>query len=155
MKVYTLHREQYLPIDIDTAWAFFSSAENLAKITPPGMNFRMLVAPGTGIYTGMRLHYRLTPLLGIPVKWETEIREVNAPHKFMDKQMKGPYALWEHTHTFTRVAGGIKMTDDVRYALPWGKLGKIAHALVVKRKLEKIFDFRKNTLRTTFGEYKI
>lgn len=153
MKIYTLKKEQHLPISIEEAWHFFSLPINLSKITPPDVRFETLTdLRDNRIYNGLRIHYRLRPLLGIPVKWETEIREVNAPYKFMDKQMKGPYAFWEHTHLFEKTTHGVKMTDIVRYALPMGILGQIMHALVVKRKLEEIFVFRNKTLTDLFGK---
>ncbi len=140
---------------IAAAWDFFSLASNLEKITPPKMKFRTTTDLGDGrLFDGMKIGYKLTPLLNIPVRWETEILQVNAPYKFMDKQHKGPYALWEHTHTFMTVEGGVKMTDKVDYALPLGWLGVFMHAIVVKRKLTGIFDFREATLKRLFGEYR-
>lgn len=152
MKVYQLHREQLLPISIDKAWDFFSDASNLERITPPDMSFKILTRlSDEPVYSGMLINYIVKPLFGIPLKWTTEITDVNAPYKFVDKQIKGPYKLWEHTHTFERVGDGIKMTDNVQYALPFGILGRVAHTLIVKRKLRKIFDFRERTLANLFG----
>ena len=155
MSVHTLYREQHLPITVEEAWAFFSSARNLAKITPPEMGFVILTALDDGpISSGMKINYTVRPLFNIPLKWTTEITGVNAPVKFTDRQLKGPYSLWEHTHTFTSVPGGVKMTDEVKYALPLGFLGEIAHSIVVKKKLEDIFNFREVTLEKIFGAYK-
>ena len=155
MKIYTLHREQYLPIPVEKAWNFFSSAKNLEKITPPDMGFVILGELKEGpVYSGMLINYTVSPLFHIPLKWTTEIMGVNAPHVFTDRQLKGPYALWEHTHTFQAVPGGVKMTDEVKYALPLGVLGTIAHSIVVKKKLEDIFNFRQVALKKLFGEYK-
>ena len=100
----------------------------------------------------MLIEYRVKPLLGISMKWVTEITGVDAPHVFTDRQLKGPYALWEHTHRFERVKGGVEMTDEVKYALPLGWLGRFAHVLVVKNKLKQIFDFRTEALEKLFGE---
>jgi ligand-binding SRPBCC domain-containing protein len=102
----------------------------------------------------MKIEYRVRPLFNIPMGWTTEIKKVSAPFRFTDKQIKGPYALWEHTHTFEQVPGGVKMTDEVDYALPFGWLGIFAHALIVKNKLKDIFNFREQTLTKFFGEYK-
>ena len=154
MKIFTLHKEQCLPITIEDAWDFFSHPSNLAKITPPEVKFETVTDTGDQkSYNGMRIQYKLRPLMNIPLRWETEIRNVDAPMKFMDKQMKGPYALWEHTHTFAKINGGVKMTDEVRYALPMGWLGILAHSILVKKKLEQIFQFREATLKKLFGEY--
>ena len=155
MKIYTLHKEQELPITIDEAWKFFSAASNLSKITPPEMKFVIRTKlEGGPIYSGMKIEYTVRPLLGIPMHWVTEILKVNAPISFTDTQTKGPYTLWEHTHRFERIPGGVRMTDDVKYALPVGVLGSIMRELVVKQKLEKIFEFREKTLINLFGEYK-
>lgn len=155
MKIYTLYAESHMPISIEEAWQFFSLPTNLAKITPPEVKFETLTNLGDNrIYNGQRIKYRLRPLLNIPMGWETEIREVDAPNKFMDKQMKGPYALWEHTHTFIKTEKGVKMTDVVKYALPMGILGQMMHSLIVRKKLEEIFRFRESTLVGLFGEYK-
>ncbi len=153
--VHTLHKEQWMPISVQEAWAFFSTANNLAKITPPEMGFVILSKlDGGPIYSGMLIDYIVKPLLGIPLRWTTEITGVSAPNVFTDKQLKGPYALWEHTHTFEQVKGGVKMTDEVKYALPLGVLGELAHSILVKKKLNDIFDFRERTLTKLFGEYK-
>jgi len=155
MKIYHLHREQYLPVTIDEAWNFFSAAQNLSKITPPEMGFVILTdLKDEPIYHGMKIDYTVKPLFGIPLHWTTAIGRVNAPYKFTDSQTKGPYSLWEHTHTFEKVQGGVKMTDDVKYALPLGILGQMAHSIIVRQKLEHIFKFREGILRKIFGTYK-
>lgn len=154
MKKYNLHREQYLPIPVEEAWQFFSQAKNLSKITPKEMGFVVLTKLNDDpIYAGMKIDYTVKPLLNIPMHWTTEITGVDAPRRFTDTQLKGPYSLWEHTHTFEKVDGGVKMTDDVVYALPLGWLGTIAHSLVVKNKLKAIFDFRAETLNKYFGTF--
>ena len=155
MKIFTLHREQYLPIPVEDAWAFFSSAKNLDKITPPEMGFKIVSRlEDEPIYSGMHIDYTVKPLFGIKLKWRTEIKDVDPPNLFTDRQLIGPYKLWEHTHRFHRVSGGVLMTDDVKYCLPLNWLGNIAHALFVKNKLRQIFDYRASTLKNLFGEIK-
>ncbi len=154
MKTYRIFREQFLPITLKEAWEFFATPDNLSKITPSDMSFEIIrTEKNTMIYSGMKIHYRLRPLFNIPVSWTTEIKNVNAPHSFTDTQLNGPYSLWEHTHTFEAVHGGVKMTDDVKYALPLGLLGTIVHSLIVKKRLEDIFNFRKKTLDTFFNKH--
>ena len=134
MKTYQLLRKQFLPISINEAWDFFSTPANLSKITPADMNFRIISKLGdSSIYPGMKIEYIVSPLLNIPMKWTTEIGAVNKPYNFTDTQLKGPYKLWEHTHTFVAVPGGVNMTDEVKYALPLGVLGQIAHAILVRK----------------------
>lgn len=151
MKGYTFKAEQFLPIDLEEAWDFFSTPRNLAHITPPEMEFRILSKlDDNDIYEGMRIHYIVRPLLGIPMKWETEIGPTKRLEYFSDRQMKGPYKVWDHKHTFEKVDGGVLMKDIVYYELPMGFLGTIAHALVVRKKIENIFAFRKQTLEKLF-----
>jgi ligand-binding SRPBCC domain-containing protein len=152
MKVYTLYREQFLPISIDKAWDFFSTPNNLSKITPDDMGFTVVTKlEDESIYEGMNIEYRVKPLLGITMKWITEIGTVQPPYKFTDKQLKGPYSLWEHTHNFKEQAGGVLMTDEVKYAIPLGILGQFMHVIMVKKRLSDIFDFRAETLKKYFG----
>jgi hypothetical protein len=91
---------------------------------------------------GALIEYRLA-LHRIPVRWRTRIEAWEPPVRFVDAQLRGPYALWVHTHTFA-VDGpdAVVIGDHVRYALPLGPLGAIAHAAFVRRDLERIFDYR-------------
>jgi ligand-binding SRPBCC domain-containing protein len=151
MSTFYYRTEQFLPVDLDTAWDFFSSAKNLALITPPELDFKILTdLNGQEIYEGMLINYTVKPLLGIPLRWETEICRVEKPFIFTDRQLKGPYKLWEHTHCYAEVNNGVLMKDEVKYQLPFGLLGDIAHSLVVRKKVEDIFAFRKQVLETMF-----
>jgi Uncharacterized conserved protein len=151
MKVYHYKTEQFLPTDINTAWHFFSSAKNLAKITPPELGFKILTnLDGRDIYEGMLIEYTVKPLFGIPLDWQTEIWKIKKPEMFIDKQLKGPYTIWEHTHEFIQQEKGILMKDAVRYQLPFGIIGRMAHSLIVKQKIERIFNYRKEILNKIF-----
>jgi ligand-binding SRPBCC domain-containing protein len=150
--MYLLERTQVLPVSLEEAWAFFSAPGNLAHITPPEMGFEVLSQSGTGsIYPGQIITYYVRPLLGLPLFWMTEITHVRELEYFVDEQRRGPYALWHHTHFFRAVAGGVEMRDQVYYQLPFGPLGKLVHALVVRKKLAAIFDFRYRYLEQHFG----
>lgn len=151
MSTFYYKNEQFLPVDINTAWDFFSSAKNLALITPPELDFKILTKlNGQEIYEGMLINYTVKPLLGIPLRWETEICKVEKPLFFTDRQLKGPYKLWEHTHSYVEMDNGVLMKDEVKYQLPLGFLGDIAHSIIVKKKVEDIFSFRKQVLETMF-----
>ncbi len=151
MAQHVLERTQFLPIPLEQAWSFFSSPKNLAVITPPQMGF-VIRAPfdDRPTYTGQRITYMVRPVLGIPLTWVTLIEEVDAPHKFVDRQLKGPYKRWWHQHTFEAVEGGVRMHDRVEYELPLGPLGELAHGIFVRRQLKAIFDFRNKTLEGLF-----
>ena len=105
-------------------------------------------------YAGQIITYRLTPLWGIPIKWMTEITHVHNNDYFVDEQRFGPYTLWHHTHKFIKIPGGLEMIDTVHYALPFGILGQLMHGILVKKKLEKIFDYRYAILLKKFGAFK-
>lgn len=153
----SLHRyttRQFLPISIEKACEFFSSPQNLALITPPELCFKILTQlKDEEIYEGMKIDYTLKPLFNIPVHWQTVIDLVVPKHLFTDKQMKGPYTKWEHTHFFEQVEGGIIMADMVEYELPLGLMGEVAHRLLIRRKIEYIFEYRKTILTKLFSTH--
>ena len=150
LHVHTLRREQRLPGTPDDVFEFFADARNLESITPPLLRFRVLGAgpDGAGMGTGALIRYRLR-VHRVPVGWLTAIREWDPPHRFVDEQLRGPYALWHHTHTFEPAPDGegTLMTDVVRYALPFGPLGELARRLFVARDVEAIFDYRAEKIR--------
>lgn len=149
--IYTFKSEQFLRTDINTSWEFFSSAKNLALITPPELSFKIHTQlDNLGVYEGMIINYTVKPLFGIRVKWQTEITEVDKPYLFVDKQLKGPYTMWEHTHKFVEKDNGVLMQDEVKYQLPLGFIGTLTHNIIVEKKIRKIFKFREETLRRLF-----
>ncbi|MCD0478182.1 SRPBCC family protein [Chryseobacterium sp. LC2016-29] len=151
--IHQLQRQQQLNCDIKTAWKFFSSANNLSEITPKDMNFVVRTQLSDyEMYEGMLIDYYVSPLLGIKLKWQTEITEVNFEKSFTDFQKKGPFKLWNHFHEFIMNDKGVLMMDTVSYELPFGFLGEIAHSVMVKKKLEHIFDYRFKILEETFNK---
>ncbi len=151
MQIYTLQSKQKLPITIDEAWNFFSSPSNLKTITPDYMGFSILSGADREIFAGQIIQYIVTPVLGIPVKWVTEITHVVEKKYFVDEQRFGPYTMWHHQHHFKAVDGGVEMTDIVHYKLPFWFLGDIANTLFVKKQLQGIFDFRWKKVEDLFG----
>jgi ligand-binding SRPBCC domain-containing protein len=153
MKIYTLTKKQFLPITMDEAWAFFSTPINLKKITPEYMGFNILTDLGDGkMYPGQIIHYIVTPVLGIPMRWTTEITHVIDRKYFVDEQRFGPYSFWHHQHWFREVDGGVEMTDIVNYGIPLGVLGRIANTIFVRSKLQEIFDYREKVTHEMFGK---
>ncbi|TDX86887.1 SRPBCC family protein [Epilithonimonas xixisoli] len=150
--VHRLYREQQLNCDIETAWKFFSSANNLAVITPKDMNFTVLTKlENDEIYKGMLIDYTVSPVFKIPMKWQTQITQVDFQRSFTDFQQKGPYKLWNHYHEFIPNENGVLIKDTVSYEIPMGFFGEIAHQLFVKSKLKSIFDFRHEVLEVMFN----
>lgn len=141
MRVYTLEREQLLARPIDEVFEFFAQARNLERITPPLLRFVVLTPDPLPMHVGTLIDYRLR-VHGLPIRWTSRIDEWVRGKAFVDRQVSGPYALWHHRHTFAPAAGGTLVRDRVRYALPFGVLGRIAHGLFVRRDLERIFEFR-------------
>ena len=142
LRPHVLRREQRLPRPPDQVFPFFADAHNLEAITPPWLGFRVLTPRSTELRAGSLIEYRLR-LHGVPLAWLTRIEDWTPGVRFVDSQLAGPYALWHHTHEFEPAgADGTLMRDTVRYALPYWPLGELAHALVVRRDLAAIFDFR-------------
>jgi ligand-binding SRPBCC domain-containing protein len=153
MEIYYYKTEQLLPTDMNTAWDFFSSAKNLARITPPELDFNIVTQlDNKDIYQGMLIDYTVTPLFGIRFHLQTEIWKIKKPEMFIDKQLKGPYKIWEHTHRFVQKGKGVLMKDEVKYVLPFGFIGTMVHSLIVRKKIERIFNYRKEVLNKIFKE---
>jgi ligand-binding SRPBCC domain-containing protein len=142
VKVHVLERRQRLPLPAARAFAFYADALNLEAITPPWLGFRVATPGPIAMGAGTLIDYRLR-LHGVPIRWRTRIVAWEPPRRFVDVQLRGPYALWEHTHTFEPAGDdAVVIADRVRYALPLGVLGRLAHSVFVRRDLERIFDYR-------------
>ena len=152
--MYSLQSVQKVPASIDAVWAFFSDANNLKAVTPPHLNLKVTNNVfGDAVYAGQVMTYTVRPLLGIPLAWMTEITHVVEGRYFVDEQRKGPYKLGHHQHHFKAIEGGVEMTDIVHYRLPLGVLGSLAHGMVVKKELEKIFTYRYQKIVALFGSW--
>lgn len=150
----TLERSQHVDGSPEAVFGFFGDALNLQRITPPWLGFRVLTAPPITMAPGARIEYRLR-LHGLSLRWLTQIAVWEPPYRFVDMQLRGPYTLWHHTHSFEAQGNGVLMRDVVRYRLPLGALGKLAHATVVRRDLARIFDYRQQAIAGIFerGEH--
>ena len=146
MHVHVLEREQRLPAPPERVFPFFGDARNLEAITPPLLRFRVLTPEPIDMRAGTRLDYRLR-LHGVPIRWHTVIEAWEPPERFVDVQVRGPYALWHHTHAFAPApGGGTLMRDVVRYAIGYGPLGALAARTFVHRDVAAIFDFRRQAV---------
>lgn len=151
MRIHVLRREQRLPQPPAEAFAFFGDARNLEAITPGWLHFRVVTPDPIPMRVGTLIQYRLR-LHGVPVNWLTSIQEWSPGERFVDQQLRGPYALWHHTHTFTPTGdGGTLMRDVVRYAIGFGPAGALAHRAFVRRDVEAIFEFRGQEIARRFA----
>lgn len=154
MSTYSLKTIQNIPVDIDTAWDFFSSPANLQNITPPEMGFKIISQHHGGkMYPGQIIEYKVKPIPGISIYWMTEITHVEGKKYFVDEQRFGPYQLWHHQHHFKQINSGVEMTDMVHYRNPLGFLGNIANAVFVEKQLRKIFEYRFQKVEELFGKW--
>lgn len=151
MKIYTLHAKQNLPISMDEAWEFLSNPKNLKVITPDYMGFNIQSGADRPMFAGQIIEYIVTPILGIKTTWITEITHAVNRKYFVDEQRYGPYSLWHHKHFIKEIEGGVEMEDLLHYKLPLGILGQMVHPILVKPKLNEIFEYRKNKLIEIFG----
>jgi ligand-binding SRPBCC domain-containing protein len=144
----TFESELWLPQPREKVFSFFADARNLQTITPPWLDFQITNTDPIEMKTGARIDYRLK-VHGIPIRWQSEITVWEPPHRFVDEQRKGPYRDWIHEHTFDERDGGTVVKDRVQYSVPGGKL---VNKLFVSKDVMKIFAFRRDSLRTIFGE---
>lgn len=147
VREFILHTELWLPCPRDRVFPFFAEARNLETITPPWLNFEVLTPAPIEMRSGTLIDYRIR-VHGLPVRWRTEITEWNPPHQFADTQLRGPYTLWQHTHTFEEKDGGTLCLDHVRYR-PCG--GALMNWLFVRRDVEVIFAYRRDRLTELFS----
>ena len=153
MKIYRLETIQNLPISQSHAWDFLSDPKNLKRITPDYMGFEIINGVSNRMYAGQIIQYVVTPVMGIPVKWVTEITNFDEGYSFVDEQRFGPYSLWHHKHFIKTIEKGVQMIDIIDYKIPLGLIGRIAHPLLVAPKSNEIFEYRKKVLIELFGPY--
>lgn len=145
-RVHILERQQRIERPIEEVFAFYGDARNLERITPPWLGFEVTTPGPIEMGAGSLIEYRLR-LHRMPVRWRTRIEAWEPPRRFVDAQIKGPYSLWEHTHTFEADGPGATLIEDrVRYSIPFGPLGELADRLLVQRDLRQIFDYRREAV---------
>lgn len=147
MKTYWLHTRLWLPQNLEEIFDFFANPHNLDCLTPAWLRFRILSPAKTVMRAGTKLDYRLR-LRGVPIRWKSEITDWEPPHRFVDRQTKGPYSLWVHEHTFASQDGGTLIGDNVEYAVPGGS---IVQRFFVAPDIARIFAYRHQVLQERFN----
>ncbi|HKQ65536.1 MAG TPA: SRPBCC family protein [Methylomirabilota bacterium] len=149
MADYILESRVWLARARPEVFAFFAAAENLVKLTPPSWRLEIVAGP-PALSSSAVLDLKLS-WLGVPMTWRAFIREWDPPYRFVDVQVRGPYARWEHRHRFLEERGGTWVEDRVTYRLPLGPLGRAAHALVVRRQIAAMWRYRTMRLGELVG----
>lgn len=147
--LHVLRATARIPRPPEEVFPFFAEADNLERITPPELRFRIVTPRPVHMERGALIDYRLR-LYGLPFGWRTEITEWDPPCSFTDSQLRGPYHTWIHRHVFTAEGDATVMVDEVRYRLPWWPFGGIAMP-VVARQLERIFTHRAAAIGELLG----
>ncbi len=149
--MYEIKSETVVNAPVNEVWEFLQNPQNLNEITPPFLSFTILSKPPSVMYNGLTISY----LVGLPVfgkqKWLTEIKHIREGISFVDEQRIGPYKLWYHYHEVEAHGSQTIIRDHITYALPFGILGTIAHFLVVRGMLQRIFAFREQKFQELFS----
>jgi len=149
--IHYLHRVQVIPAPLEQVWEYFATPANLNEMTPPDMKFEIIAGGDERMYAGQIIEYRVEFVRGLRSLWLTEIAHVDDGRYFVDEQRVGPYRFWYHEHHFEPMEAGVKMTDRVTYAAPFGLLGDIVTALWIRRRLDGVFDYRSQKIVDLFG----
>jgi ligand-binding SRPBCC domain-containing protein len=150
MARHTLTQSQWVSEPRSLVSRYFEAPENLEELTPPFLKFRIRTPAPIAMAEGTQIEYRIA-LHGVTMRWLTQIEQFVPGERFVDVQLRGPYRLWRHTHTFEDERGGTRLTDRVEFELPLGSLGDVAYHLFVRRNLHAIFSYRATRIAQLFG----
>jgi hypothetical protein len=150
MKTSRITRSQFINQPVEKVFEFFNTPENLGKLTPPEMSWRILTPKPLRMSVGKIFDYSIR-LFGVPMTWKSIITDFDPPYSFVDEQLTGPYRFWHHSHVFEKANGGTLVKDEVHYLVPLGIFGRILEVLFIKRQLKRIFDFRREALKKHFS----
>ncbi len=121
--VQTLHREATVPTDLDQTFAFFADAQNLERLTPPWLSFRIATPLPIEMKEGALIDY-VIELYGVPIPWRTRIDVWEPGVRFVDRQIAGPYRWWRHEHRFEALDRGTR-SDRSRGVSPARRLAQL------------------------------
>lgn len=149
--IYNFEDQQFIKSDLQTVWKYFNNPKHIQALTPPKMHLKTRTQNlPNQIHENLEISYNVSPLFGIPLKWKTKITNVVPNESFIDIQIKGPYKIWHHLHTFKQVKEGVLMKDFITYQLPLGFIGNFIHKILVKKEIENLFEFRTKQVQKHF-----
>lgn len=164
MRTFHLRVEQTLEAPLEAVFRFFADASNLEAITPRMVGFRILTPRPIEMRVGALIDYSIR-LHGVPMRWRTRIDAWEPPApgtdgkrqaRFVDTQLRGPYRVWIHEHTFEARPNpdgteSTHVTDHVEYAVPGGPgLERLIERWFVRPRIEQIFEYRKQAMEQHF-----
>ena len=150
VKTWRLRSTLWVPHPPAAVFPFFADAHNLELLTPKWLSFSVLTPPPIAMGEGALIDYRIR-VHGLPLRWRTRITDWHPPYRFADEQLRGPYSIWHHTHTFTPSDGGTALGDEVVMRPKGGPLAGLVMAMFVRRDVERIFRHRAEVMAQQFG----
>ena len=154
MKQYSIKFKQFIDLPIRDVFDFFSKPENLTLITPPRLQFKILTPTPVAMHQGQSIDYILTIMYLFKIRWTSIIEAYDKPNIFIDRQIKGPYSFWHHTHLFESHNHGTLIQDHVIYSVPFGLIGQFLNTIYIKHDLNNIFKYRHRILDKIFNQIK-
>ena len=146
--MYTLRRSITVPGTLETVFNFFNRPENLEKLTPANLKFHILTPSPVTMHNGAVFDYTIG-LMGLPMRWTSNITNYDPPYHFVDIQLKGPYAYWHHKHSFEPRGDDVEVADEIHYEIGFGVFGRLLRPLI-QRQLDAIFSFRAQKIEESF-----
>jgi len=140
----TYIHQSLLPASAEEAFAWHARPGALERLTPPWEKVRVVSRTG-GISEGDRVVLRLC-VGPVPVTWVAEHRDFQPPERFRDVQIRGPFSSWDHLHRFEPLTPDqCRLEDRIEYTIPGGVVGRMLGGAFLRRKLERMFNYRHAT----------
>ena len=148
-KKYIMEKHQFISKTKSEVFNFFKTPENLEKITPSNLNFKIHTPSPILMKKNAVIEYQIK-IFFFPIYWRTLIKSYDPPNSFKDIQLNGPYKIWDHTHIFKECKNGTMMIDRIVYSIPYGFIGRMVHFIWIKRELKNIFNHRYKIIEEIF-----
>ncbi|MFE6997033.1 SRPBCC family protein [Microbacterium sp. NPDC057659] len=88
---------------------------------------------------------------GVRFRMTSLVYDLDRPHRFRDRQVRGPFAEFQHTHEFEEVDGGTLMRDELVFRSPFLVLGRVVDALIMRRHLIRVITERNDGISRHFS----